>query len=114
MGDTGDIGCSETLREVERYVDGECLRELTVQVETHLAGCTDCNDHAEFKKHMKLLSRRSVAARCSRRDWRSGSASGSAPRAPSGTGRVPRPHDPDHLDVRLVRSAGLAVSPVPG
>ena len=49
MGEQHDMGCSETLREVERYVDGECLRELTVKVEAHLAGCTDCNDHAEFK-----------------------------------------------------------------
>ena len=60
MGEKGDMGCTETLREVERYVDGECLRELTVKVETHLAGCEDCTDHAEFKKHMKLL----IATKC--------------------------------------------------
>ena len=24
MGEKGDMGCAETLREVERYVDGEC------------------------------------------------------------------------------------------
>jgi mycothiol system anti-sigma-R factor len=60
MGDMEDMGCRETLREIERYVDGECLRELTVQVETHLAGCEDCHDHAEFKKHMKLL----IATKC--------------------------------------------------
>jgi anti-sigma factor (TIGR02949 family) len=60
MDDGGDMECRETLRELERYVDGECLRELTVKVETHLAGCTDCNDHAEFKKHMKLL----IATKC--------------------------------------------------
>ena len=59
MGD-GRHGVRETLREVERYVDGECLRELTVQVEAHLAGCSDCNDHAEFKKHMKVL----IATKC--------------------------------------------------
>ena len=35
----------ETLRELERYVDGECLRELTIQVETHLSECSDCSDH---------------------------------------------------------------------
>jgi mycothiol system anti-sigma-R factor len=60
MDDTGEMGCSETLREVERYVDGECLRELTIQVEAHLAGCTDCNEHAEFKKQRKLL----IATKC--------------------------------------------------
>ena len=51
------MGCRETLRELERYVDGECLRELTVQVESHLAGCTDCTDHAEFQRHLKLMIR---------------------------------------------------------
>ena len=60
MGEQHDMGCSETLREVERYVDGECLRELTVKVEAHLAGCSDCSDHAEFKKHMKVL----IATKC--------------------------------------------------
>ena len=60
MGERGDIGCRETLREVQRYVDGECLRELTVQLEAHLAGCTDCHDHVEFKRHLKLM----IATRC--------------------------------------------------
>jgi mycothiol system anti-sigma-R factor len=60
MGEQGDIGCRETLREIERYVDGECLRELTVQVEAHLAGCTDCTDHADFKRHLKLL----ISSKC--------------------------------------------------
>lgn len=60
MGEQHDMGCSETLREVERYIDGECLRELTVKVEAHLAGCADCSDHAEFKRHLKLL----IATKC--------------------------------------------------
>ena len=76
------MGCRETLRELERYVDGECLRELTIQVESHLAGCTDCTDHAEFQRHLKLM----IASKCSGescpRGWRSGSASGSAPPPP--------------------------------
>lgn len=55
-----ELGCRETLREIERYVDGECLRELTVQVEAHLAGCADCHDHAEFKRHLKML----IASKC--------------------------------------------------
>jgi anti-sigma factor (TIGR02949 family) len=60
MGESNDIGCGKTLRELERYVDGECLRELTLQVETHLAGCEDCHDHAEFRRHLKLL----IATKC--------------------------------------------------
>ena len=55
-----ELGCRETLRELERYVDGECLEELTVQVETHLAGCEDCTDHAEFRRHLKQI----VARKC--------------------------------------------------
>jgi mycothiol system anti-sigma-R factor len=55
-----ELGCRETLREVERYVDGECLQELTVQVETHLSGCEDCHDHVEFKRHLKEI----VAKKC--------------------------------------------------
>ncbi|HEX5937051.1 MAG TPA: mycothiol system anti-sigma-R factor [Actinomycetota bacterium] len=57
MDDGGDMECRETLRELERYVDGECLRELTIQVETHLAECTDCSDHAAFQRHLKLMVR---------------------------------------------------------
>ena len=69
MGEKGDMGCDETLREVERYVDGERLRELTVQVEAHLAGCSDCNDHAEFKKHMKVLIATKCRGEVLPRDW---------------------------------------------
>ena len=74
----GDMGCRETRRELERYVDGECLQALTVEVETHLAGCTDCHDHAEFKRHMKLLHRHEVW-------WRG---------APRGVGGADPPADP--------------------
>ena len=56
----GELGCRETLREIERYVDGECLRELTRQVEAHLAGCTDCDDHARFQRHLK----ETIASKC--------------------------------------------------
>ncbi len=58
----GEMGCRETLRQLERYVDGECLRELTVQVEAHLAGCTDCTDHAEFRRHLKVVVSRKCGA----------------------------------------------------
>ena len=57
-------------------MDGECLRELTVQVETHLAGCADCTDHAEFKKHMKIVDRDQVSRRGA-----PGGAGGADPRA---------------------------------
>jgi mycothiol system anti-sigma-R factor len=55
-----ELGCRETLREVSRYVDGECLHELTVKVEEHIRECEDCHDHVEFRRHLKLL----VAKKC--------------------------------------------------
>ena len=55
-----ELGCRETLREIERYVDGECLKELKVQIDVHLAGCQDCSEHAEFRRHLKHL----VATTC--------------------------------------------------
>ena len=61
MTDRPEMDCRETLRELERYVDGECLRELTLEVEAHLHGCTDCTDHAEFQRHLKLM----VRSKCS-------------------------------------------------
>ena len=55
-----ELGCRETLREISRYVDGECLQELTVQLEAHVEGCEDCHDHLEFRRHVKLL----IAKKC--------------------------------------------------
>jgi mycothiol system anti-sigma-R factor len=55
-----ELGCRETLREISRYVDGECLQELTVKLEAHVEGCDDCHDHLEFRRHMKLL----IAKKC--------------------------------------------------
>jgi len=55
-----ELGCRETLRELERYVDGECLKELRVQIDVHLSGCEDCSDHAEFRRHLKEF----VASTC--------------------------------------------------
>jgi mycothiol system anti-sigma-R factor len=52
-----DLNCQETRREIERYVDGECMKELTVELEAHLSDCEDCLDHVEFKRHVKYLVR---------------------------------------------------------
>jgi mycothiol system anti-sigma-R factor len=56
----GELGCRETLREVSRYVDGECLAELTAKLEDHIEDCSDCHDHVEFRRHLKLL----IAKKC--------------------------------------------------
>jgi mycothiol system anti-sigma-R factor len=55
-----ELGCRETLREISRYVDGECLQELTVKLEAHVEDCEDCHDHLEFRRHVKLL----IAKKC--------------------------------------------------
>ena len=46
--EVGFVNAVVPFDELERYVDGECLRELTVQVEAHLAGCAECRRAAAW------------------------------------------------------------------
>lgn len=51
--------CRETLREVERFLDGELDPTLHVRIEQHLLGCSPCMQRAEFRRHLKILVSRS-------------------------------------------------------
>jgi mycothiol system anti-sigma-R factor len=55
--------CTETLLEVEAYLDGEVDRALAERVSRHLSDCSPCLDRAEFRKHLKEL----VRDRCTER-----------------------------------------------
>ncbi len=59
MGDVTDRehGCSETLAEIERFLDGEADQALRDRVGAHLADCTPCMDRADFRTHLKDLVR---------------------------------------------------------
>jgi mycothiol system anti-sigma-R factor len=47
--------CTETLLEVEAYLDGEVDPSLAKRIDTHLSDCSPCMDRAEFRKHLKEL-----------------------------------------------------------
>ena len=56
--------CTETLLEVEAYLDGEVDPDLAARITDHLSGCSPCLDRAEFRKHLKEI----VATRCIEKD----------------------------------------------
>ena len=47
--------CTETLLEVEAYLDGEVDPDLATRITDHLSGCSPCLDRAEFRKHLKEI-----------------------------------------------------------
>jgi mycothiol system anti-sigma-R factor len=59
MDDCGH-DCSETLGEVQRFIDGELDVTVRIQIERHLSECHGCNERTEFQRHLKLL----IARRC--------------------------------------------------
>ena len=54
MSDCGP-DCLETLREIERFLDGELQGDLRSRVQEHLSGCNPCMDRAEFRRHLKAM-----------------------------------------------------------
>lgn len=59
MADMADCGpkCQETLREVQRLIDGELDPLLQGEVLDHLRDCSPCMQRAEFRRHLKDLVR---------------------------------------------------------
>jgi mycothiol system anti-sigma-R factor len=53
--------CQETLREVERFLDGELDATLRVRIEEHLSGCSPCMHRAEFRRQLKVMISRKCA-----------------------------------------------------
>ena len=52
--------CEETLREIQRFLDGELDIDLTAAINRHIADCHPCGERAEFQRHLKAL----IAAKC--------------------------------------------------
>ncbi len=59
MGDA-TYNCRETLREIERFLDGEMEIDVRSLLERHLEDCPPCMRHAEFSQHLKTM----VGTRC--------------------------------------------------
>ncbi len=57
----GKPKCVETLREIEALVDGELDAIVRVRIEAHLVDCPPCMDHAEFRRHLKVM----ISSKCS-------------------------------------------------
>ena len=47
--------CEKALREIERFLDGECDAAVKHFVESHLSDCHPCMERAEFRRHVKDL-----------------------------------------------------------
>ena len=56
--------CEETLREIQRFHDGELDIDLTAAINRHIADCHPCGERAEFQRHLKAL----IAAKCGTED----------------------------------------------
>ena len=52
--------CEETLREIERFLDGELEPGLRAVITRHLSACNPCTERAEFRQHVKDL----IASKC--------------------------------------------------
>jgi len=49
------VNCEETLREVERLIDGELDEGTQGDIQQHLSDCHPCMERADFRKHLKEL-----------------------------------------------------------
>jgi len=52
--------CRETLREIERFLDGEMDDRERAVLDEHLGWCHPCSRRADFKRHLKDL----IASSC--------------------------------------------------
>jgi mycothiol system anti-sigma-R factor len=56
--------CEETLKEVERFLDGELEPEAQGRVSHHLSDCNPCTERADFRRHLKDM----VQSKCAERE----------------------------------------------
>ncbi len=52
--------CEQTLREIERFLDGEMQEDERTSLDGHLKDCSPCMERADFKRHLKEL----IASSC--------------------------------------------------
>ena len=52
--------CSETLKELNRFLDDELERESLAELTAHLSGCVDCQQAFAFHAELKQLVRRAA------------------------------------------------------
>ncbi len=47
--------CTQVLKQIELYLDGELDASAYADVGRHLGECSPCMDHSEFKRHLREL-----------------------------------------------------------
>jgi len=52
--------CTETLRELQTYLDDELAADVKVLVDEHLVECTDCMQAFDFHAELKIV----IARKC--------------------------------------------------
>jgi mycothiol system anti-sigma-R factor len=52
--------CSETLKELNRFLDDEVDQVSLAELSAHLSGCVDCQQAFEFHAELKQLVRRAA------------------------------------------------------
>jgi mycothiol system anti-sigma-R factor len=49
------VNCEETLKEVERFLDGELDPNVIGEISHHLSDCHPCMQRVEFRRSLKLI-----------------------------------------------------------
>ena len=52
--------CDEVLERLERYLDGECPKNLETILRAHLQQCPQCLSRADFERNLRAL----IASKC--------------------------------------------------
>jgi mycothiol system anti-sigma-R factor len=53
------MNCKDCSEKLDRYVDRELNGTEVLELQLHLEGCPDCEDHYEFQASLKRLVKRS-------------------------------------------------------
>jgi len=59
MSDSG-VNCEDTLKEIERFLDGELDPNVQGVVSNHLSDCHPCMRRVEFRKSLKVM----ISSKC--------------------------------------------------
>ncbi len=49
------VNCEETLKEIERFLDGELDQGAQGQISHHVSDCHPCMQRVEFRRSLKLM-----------------------------------------------------------
>jgi mycothiol system anti-sigma-R factor len=55
--DLSEISCTEVLREIELYLDGELEPDRAAHLAAHLGYCSPCIERADFQAKLRMIIR---------------------------------------------------------